>query len=166
MFYISSEVKKGEQYGITDTVDGVEEFYTVREIYEMQKSKVVYIYGVTLYNGKAECSVLSLGIVPSMEKFKSFLDVWRERHNQWVGMTVENYFAVMSVGTRLSIVYQESPDSTRYEVVLEKKSWDAWFCRDKTESLAYANVTGDTRFALQVVERLALSCYCRGLRFL
>lgn len=45
MFYISNRIKQKDLFGITDTDDGVEEFYNVEQIYNLIKAGIK-IHGV------------------------------------------------------------------------------------------------------------------------
>jgi hypothetical protein len=61
MFYISS--KKGKKYGITDTSDGIEEFYTPNEILQIE-CQHIKIEGLLRSNGKIYFVPLATNILP------------------------------------------------------------------------------------------------------
>lgn len=57
MFYISS--KKDGLYGVTDTEDGVEDFYTLKELGEIVKTCKLDIKGLKIHQGKFSVNVYS-----------------------------------------------------------------------------------------------------------
>jgi hypothetical protein len=61
MFYISS--KKGKKYGVTDTSDGVEEFYRPEELLQIERIGAK-IEGIFRENGKIYLVILSENILP------------------------------------------------------------------------------------------------------
>ena len=68
MFYLSSI--NGSKYGITDTVDGIEELYTGREIAKFVERDKITIYGVVIYNHTVDNATI---LVPNISIEKAEL---------------------------------------------------------------------------------------------
>ena len=68
MFYLSSI--NGSKYGITDTVDDIEELYTGREIAKFVERDKITIYGVVIYNHTADNATI---LVPNISIEKAEL---------------------------------------------------------------------------------------------
>lgn len=58
MFYVSSVVDENTKIGVTDTEDGVEDFFTNRELAKIVKEDKINVYGASYYNYKVTCTVL------------------------------------------------------------------------------------------------------------
>lgn len=153
MYYVSSVVDKDRKIGVTDTKDGVEEFYTDAQIAKFLQDKVVDIYGTSYYNYKANCTALEINKTLSSTKLKNLLAEWKKLHNQWTGHPVEDYLAEAKIGTVIEVDYY-SKDTTgkthRGTTTLKKLSYDEWKYEDKN-NVASGRVD-DSRFAAWALE--------------
>ena len=97
MFLISSKV--GDKYGVKDTSDDVEEFYTSKEIYDIIRNLEIPIRGVSLSDNKLSIEVYSPNKIAV--KIKLLFDV---------EVTVEGYDIVLrkynGSDTELAIPYE------------------------------------------------------------
>ena len=152
MFYISSQ--KGDKYGVTDTNDGVEEFYSTKELAKLYESnKNLVIYGTSYYNHDMECTVLELGKVLSVGELKGRIKKWREVHNQWSGYPVRDYLAEAVVGTVIYVDYVTETSSGTLmsgRTKLHKTGVDTWKYDDSSSS--FDGVVYDTNRACGFLE--------------
>lgn len=129
MFYISS--KNNDKYGITDTSDGVEEFYSSRKIYDLMKNNKLLIYGASCWNNDAECDILILGKKFDSNILKSRIDTCRKLNNPWNEKPILNYLVELSAGTKFIISATDyTPETHRPFTVKSmfiKKDVDSWF---------------------------------------
>ena len=150
MFYVSSI--KGDKIGVTDTADGVEEFYTDSQIVQFLESKVD-IYGTSYYNHKANCSVIKINQNLNVDLLRTLLSSWKKLHNQWEGHKVEDLLASSKVGTRITVQYIvqcSNGTKERGQTVLTRVDNDYWDFKDTSNVMS--GKFGDSRFAAQALE--------------
>lgn len=107
MFYVST-VKDGvgstsANIGVTDTADGVEEFYSAHALAEIIDSGVV-IYGAYVWNHAAECTVLRLNRRFDWAHFTDLCRKSRELHNPWTLYPIRDYLATLKIGVEFKIL--------------------------------------------------------------
>ena len=71
MFYVSS-IKDGK-IGVTDTTDGVEEFYKESQILKFITDDSIIIYGTCPFDSSLNCKVLRFGIDISSDDISRYL---------------------------------------------------------------------------------------------
>lgn len=154
MFYVSSIVDLDKKIGITDTDDGVEEFYTDAQIYEFMDKGLVDIYGTSPYNYKANCTALEIDRTITISRLKNLLDEWGRIHNRWHGHPVEDYLASAKIGTKITVDYTYIGDGDRRRhrgiTRLTKLNYDEWYY-DDTDNIA-SGKKYDSRFAAHCLE--------------
>lgn len=153
MFYVSS-IKNDSLYGITDTRDGVEEFYTDAQIVKFLTKDKLDIYGTSYFNYKSNCAVVSIDMDLNETKLKSLIQEWGKVHNQWTGHKVEDYLASSKIGTKIIVDYVVHPDGGGRPVsattVIKRLSYDEWLFED-TDNVA-SGERGNSRFAAWALE--------------
>lgn len=159
MFYISSECKSG-LIGVTDTSDGVEEFYKSCDLIDLIRFQRIKIYGASVYDNKLERTVLEIDKVISAKELGYRLDNWKKVHNPWTGIPVENYLAEAQIGTAINVAYHTKSSDGRLikgTSRIEKQGYDSWSFYD--EGSVLSGRTGDNSFAHDCLE---VSCiYCK-----
>lgn len=154
MFYVSSVIDKDRKIGVTDTKDGVEEFYTDAQIADFLKKDKIDIYGTSYYNYKANCTALKINQTLSESKLKSLIADWGRVHNQWHGHPVEDYLASAKIGTKITVDYTYVGDGDRRShrgiTRLTKLNYDEWYYDDTNNISSGKNV--DSRFAAHCLE--------------
>ena len=152
MFYVSS--LEGDKIGITDTRDGKEEFYSNREVVGFKENAVAKVFGVSVFNHKADCTVLKLDRKIRGSDLKKLLSDWKKVHNPWTGIPVECYLAEAKIGTRVIVDYVATSDGDRHRhrgtTILKKLSYDEWYYKDTTNMMS--DKTGDSEFAAWCLE--------------
>lgn len=134
MYYISSV--QGDRVGITDTYDGVQEFYTQREVNNMVESRKLLIYGTSLWNHVAECTVVPYPRRCIREELEKLLLEWKNLHNPWKGYPVRDYLASIEPGWKISCTSVDYSIAMRrrykYVTSLMKMAPDTWkiFCKE------------------------------------
>lgn len=162
MFYVSS--LKDNKIGITDTRDNKEEFYSNKEIVQFVESKVADIYGVSVFNHEADCTVLQTDKSLSSSKLKELLTNWKNLHNPWTGVKVQDYLAEAKVGTIIDVDYITTDSSGRPHrgnTVIKKLDYDNWKYED-TNNTASGDI-GNSRFAAWTLEVACIYSKCQRL---
>lgn len=152
MFYISS-VRADGLVGVTDTNDGVVEFYKKHDLVRIIESQKVKIFGASVYNHELEPEVLTLDKILDANELKRRIDAWRKLHNPWTGLPVENYLAEAVVGTAITVGYQTVDTSGRLHKCatrLVKLNYDEWDFYDPDSTLSDRKV--DSRVAAGFIE--------------
>lgn len=154
MFYVSSVIDKDRKIGVTDTRDGVEEFYTDAQIADFLKKDKIDIYGTSYYNYKANCTALKINQTLSESKLKSLIADWGRVHNQWTGHPVEDYLASAKIGTKITVDYTYVGDGDRRShrgiTRLTKLNYDEWYYQDEVN--IFSGSKGSSRFAAHCLE--------------
>lgn len=158
MFYVSSVIDKDRKIGVTDTRDGVEEFYTDAQIVKFLKEDKVDIYGTSYYNYKANCTALKINQTLNESKLKSLISEWGRVHNRWTGYPVEDYLASAKIGTKIIVDYVITAEESRRKIsattVLERLNYDEWYYQD--EASTFSGSKGNSRFAARTLESCCL----------
>lgn len=152
MFYVSCVSPSG-LIGITDTSDGVEEFYKNDDVVRIVKSNKIKVFGVSIFNQKAEPTVLTLDKVLDVHELEGRLMSWRNLHNPWTGKPVEYYLVEAQVGTAINVAYEtkDSGGVWRHGVTrIVKLSQDEWYYYDPMNTMS--GKTGDHEFATWCLE--------------
>jgi hypothetical protein len=155
MLYVSS--KRGNKFGVTDTDDDVEEFYTDREIAKLLESKKVYIYGTSYYNYQANCTPLRVPIRLELSKLKELLKKWGEVHNPWNGHPVEDYLAQAVIGTIIDVKYYDigsNGETFTGRTLVRKLTYDRFEFEDA--NCIDSGTVGDARYAASCLERACI----------
>lgn len=158
MFYVSCVSSSG-LIGVTDTNDGVEEFYKNSDIVDILASKKVKIFGVSVFNRKAEPTALTLDKVLDVHELEGRVIAWRNLHNPWTGKPVEYYLAEAQVGTAINVAYRTQTSDKRWVkgvTRLVRLSYDEWYFYDP-DSVANGRV-GDSEFAARCLEVACIYC--------
>ena len=95
MFYVSSKVK--DKYGITDTLDGVEEFYTKKDILDLVNKFHLEILGVDIDSNI--CIVVPLNVTAKLFREGKI-------YQAISSMTIDN--------TRFGIVFRSKPNKYNF----------------------------------------------------
>ena len=158
MFYVSSVIDKDKKIGITDTKDGVEEFYTDAQIAKLINENKIDIYGTSYYNYKANCTALEINKKLSESQLKLLISEWGRLHNQWTGHVVEDYLASAKIGTKIFVDYVITAEESRRKIsataVLERLNYDEWYYQD--EANTFSGSKGSSRFAAGTLESCCL----------
>lgn len=165
MLYISKIKNEMTKIGVTDTTDGVEEFFTNAELVKVIKQLgKTPIYGVFVYNNKAVCTAQKLNVPGDMGHLRNLLDAWKKMNNPWNTHPVENYMACLKVGTELVVDYIVTPDSNpldkeRGRTILRKIEQDLWHYEDTS------NVYGGSKFnSIEATRFLGVAwVYCKPI---
>lgn len=164
MFYISSFVDDNK-IGVTDTRDWVEEFVTNKDIVKLVEGKKADIYGVDVFNHKANCTPLTVDIQLKKSELLDRLRTWKEVHNKWNARPVEDYLACAKIGTRIEIDYVVTADAdgrkSNAHASLEKKSWELWIHEDTHST--FSGRSDDSRYAAWVLDVTCLGCRLKHL---
>lgn len=153
MFYVSS--LKGDKIGITDTTDNIEEFYSNREVVNFVHKRL-NIYGISVFNNKADCTVLNVNKTINKSELVSLLNNWRKVHNQWTGIPVEDYLAEAKQGTKIVVhyTYRGDGDHRIHNEVTQLVKIDAindkWKYDDTCNT--FSGEIRDSRFAAACLE--------------
>lgn len=162
MFYVSSVIDRDRKIGVTDTKDGIEEFYTDAQIADFLKKDKIDIYGTSYYNYKANCTALKINQTLSESKLKTLIADWGRIHNQWTGHPVEDYLASAKIGTKIIVEYVYTGDGDRRKhrgiTRLIKLNYDEWYYGDTDNIASDSNV--DNRGAAHCLE---VACLCSKL---
>lgn len=154
MLYISSVDDNKDRYGVTDTLDNVEEFYSNSQIVDFIKNKELVIYGTSYYNHRVTCTVIKPNQSVSISKLTDLLNNWKKLHNPWTGIPVEDYLASLRVGTHIRIFYKYYGDGSRrwHDSITDlwKKGDDEWVFEDTTSTMS--GRMGNSRFAAYTLE--------------
>ena len=144
MFYISS--LKDNLIGVTDTRDGIEEFYKDKDIFKLLESGIE-IYGTNKFNYKSNSNPIEIDIEIKKSKLIDLLDKWKKVHNNWTGRDVANYLASVKVGTEITVQYitKGTKGVNRGKTVIKKLNYDEWIYED-TVNVASGR-TGNHDFA-------------------
>lgn len=129
MYYISSQ--HGDNFGVTDTSDGVEEILTDRDIVKLLENKV-HIYGTSLYNHKSNSTVLKLDIDISKSELSKLISAAWKLHNPWTMHPIEDYLACVKVGSFIKV--HNSEDDTY--PLFEKIGIDTWCLTDSDNTIS------------------------------
>ena len=163
MFYVSSVVDENTKIGVTDTEDGVEDFFTNKELTKIVKDDKINVYGASYFNYKVTCTVLKPNKTLNSSELKLRLENWKKVHNQWTGEPVENYLAEAKIGTTINVIYSFVGDGDRRqhtcETVLKKIGDDKWSYVDDTNTMS--GKVGDSKFAAWALE---VSCIYNRLK--
>ena len=154
MFYVSSVVDENTKIGVTDTEDGVEDFFTNKELTKIVKENKINVYGASYYNYKVTCTILKPNQDIDSSELRRRLDDWKKVHNQWTGEPVENYLAEARIGTLIIVDYSYTGDGDRRQhtcsTMLKKIEDDKWLYKDDSNTMS-GNV-GDSKFAAWALE--------------
>lgn len=149
MFYVSSVIDKDRKIGVTDTKDGVEEFYTDAQVAKFLVEDKIDIYGTSYYNYKANCTALKINQILSVSKLTDLVNKWKKVHNQWTGYPVEDYLAEAKIGTtiRVDYFYHADGDGRTHNgtTVIKKLNYDEWSYVDDNNCASGGK--GSNRFA-------------------
>lgn len=164
MFYVSSVPNEHYKIGVTDTEDGVEDFFSNKELAKIVHEDKINVYGASYYNYEVECTVLTPNITISSSKLKELLDAWRKLHNPWTGHPVEDYLACAKIGTKIVVDYSYVGDGDRRlhnsQSIITKLADEKWKFEDN-DNMADGEI-GDSKFAAWALE---VSCiYSRPKR--
>ena len=152
MFYVSCLSPSG-LIGVTDTNDGVEEFYKNNEIVSIIESKKAKIFGVSVFNHKAEPTALTIDRVLDVYELENRINAWRKLHNPWSGKPVECYLAEAQIGTAINVAYRTQATGGRWMngvTRLVRLSYDEWYFYDPMSTANKS--TGDSSFAASCLE--------------
>lgn len=176
MFYISSVSKPKtisgwnetiyDKVGITDTEDGVEEFFTNAQVVKLEQDKNIgtiygcYCYGKSKYEMYAFCTPMTLGQSASGIKFIELADAFKKMHNPWHLYPVRDYLASLKVGTIIIIDYKFVGDGDhrthRCTGLFRKTGIDTWDYEDDNSGWAGKGYTAEkTSHAMDYL----LCCY-------
>lgn len=157
MFYVS-ELKgrvNGCLAGVTDTADGVTEYYADDVLVKLIRSKTIpsEIYGTDIYNNKLDATVLHIDKTLDKSELLERIDDWKRVHNPWSGLPVKYYLAESKVGTVIVAKYTDTTSSGRVftgVTKLTRLSYDEWLYED--ENSVNTGRIGDTSFAAYCLE--------------
>ena len=152
MFYVSCVSPSG-LIGVTDTNDGVEEFYKNSEIVSIIESKKAKIFGVSVFNHKAEPTALTIDRVLDVYELDNRINAWRKLHNPWTEKPVEYYLAEAQIGTAINVAYRAKVTGGRWMngvTRLVRISYDEWYFYDPESTVNKS--TGDSSFAASCLE--------------
>lgn len=154
MFYVSSIPNEHYKIGVTDTEDGVEDFFTNKELAKIVKEDKINVYGVSYYNYKVTCTVLKPNQTINSSELQRRLADWKKVHNQWTGEPVENYLAEAKTGTLITVDYSYVGDGDRRQhncsTILKKIGDDKWSYKDDENTMS--GKVDDSRFAAWALE--------------
>lgn len=144
MYYVSS-VK--DKIGITDTDDGVTEFFSPQKVYNFLE-KGIHIYGATKWNRKAECTVLKPIGIPSTSKLASVVKWCHEHYSNLTINKLEDFLAMCGAGT---VIYQQQwEDGQCYDSKITKIDVDKWYI-DCPSNVVHQEVVTSVQAAHHVI---------------
>lgn len=153
MYYISSYIDD-YKIGVTDTKDDVEEFVTNKDIVKLAEENKIRIYGTSIFNHHADCTVLKMNTSIDKSELVKRLNDWKKVHNPWTGIPVENYLASAKAGTVIEVNYTGVSDDGRRPYTgttrITKKDYDIWYFEDTSNT--FSGDTGDAKFAAWALE--------------
>lgn len=150
MFYVSSI--KGSKIGVTDTSDGIEEFFSDKQVVDMLKNKI-NIFGTSLWNNSSNAKILDIDQVGSVGVLKSMIAKVRKTHNNWTLRDLANYLASLQKGTVIRIEYLYTGsygESISSKTTLQRLDYDNWLYED--EESTFSGMKGDSDFAAWAVD--------------
>lgn len=155
MFYVSSVLDEDYKIGVTDTDDGVENFFTNKELSRIVHDKKIKVYGTSYYNYRVDCTVLKPNQVLSSSKLQTLLRKWRAVHNRWNGYPVEDYLAMCRVGSKIIVDYSYPVNGALKQGIttLVKLDTDKWKYTDTNNT--FSDTIADSVFAswcLDIIE--------------
>lgn len=155
MFYVSSVVDEERKIGVTDTEDGVEDFFTNKELTKIVHKDKIVVYGASYYNYRVTCTVLEPNKKINSSELRKRIENWGRVHNSWTGEPVENYLAEAKIGTVVTVDYISTSDADRRLkskgcTVIKKVGDDKWTYED-TSNIASGR-TGNSKFAAWTLE--------------
>ena len=165
MFYISE--LRGRMHnsfvGVTDTADGVTEYYADNVLVKLIQSKVIpsEIYGIDIYNNTLEATVLHIDKTLDSSELRKRIDAWKRVHNPWTGLPVKYYLAESKVGTVIIVKYTDTTPNGRVfsgTSKITRLSYDKWLFED--DNSTFSGQIGDTSFATSCLE--SSSVYMRS----
>lgn len=136
MFYVSSVVDENYKIGVTDTDDGVENFFTNKELSGIVHDKKIKVYGTSYYNYRVDCTVLKPNQVLSSGKLQALLRKWRAVHNRWNGYPVEDYLAMCRVDSKIIVNYISTDILKQSTTTLVKLDVDKWRYTDDNNTMS------------------------------
>lgn len=155
MFYVSSI--KGDKIGITDTKDGIEEFYSNRQVVAFHEQNKLEICGARFWNHEADCTPLVLNQTLKVSELEKRLNEWRKLHNYWTEAPVRDYLACAKIGTEIIVnyTYVGDGDRRRHSATskLKRFSYDEWRFLDT--SSGFSGEVGSTDWITAMIE---ISC--------
>lgn len=157
MFYVS-DIKDnyiGSLIGVTDTADGVTEYYPDRVLVKLIQSKAIpsEIYGTDIYNNKLDATVLHVDETLDSLELRKRIDAWKRVHNSWTGLPVKYYLAESKVGTVIIVKYTDTTHDGRVfsgTSKITRLSYDKWLFED--DNSTFSGQVGDTSFATSCLE--------------
>lgn len=129
MYYISS--KMDERYGVTDTRDMCEEFYTFSQIKDLVEVRGVKIYGVCIYRGCMECTAITLGKKVHRFSLLRAIHNWGTVQTPWGRAVVERHIVSSQIGTKIILEYKNNVSYNM--IILTKTDYDAWQVVDRDD---------------------------------
>lgn len=159
MLYVSNVIKDN-QIEVTDTSTGKTEILSNKAIVKLVENKEADIYGVDVYNHKAECTPLKINQTLDILKLIALINKWRKIHNSWTAKPVEDYLACLKVGTIINVDYHDKDTAGRVfsgTTTLKKLNYDEWLFTDE-ENTCSGN-KGDSRFAAWALDVSCISCH-------
>lgn len=163
MFYVSSVVDENCKIGVTDTDDGVENFFTNKELVRIVYFKKVKVYGAAYYNSgvrKVICTILEPNQVLSIDKLEALLKRLKDWHNRWTGYPVgsklihpvENYLAMCVIGSKIIVNYILADGFHQGTATLVKLDTDKWKYTDNNNTMS--DTIADSIFAAQCLSNI------------
>lgn len=157
MFYVSDVREKciGSLIGVTDTNDGVTEYYPDDVLVQLIRSKAIpsEIYGTNIYNNKLDAIVLHIDKTLDSSELRKRIDAWKHVHNPWTGLPVKYYLAESKVGTVIIVKYTDTTSEGRVfsgASKITRLSYDKWLFED--DNSTFSGQVGDTSFATSCLE--------------
>lgn len=168
MFYVSElrgRMHKGV-VGVTDTADGVTEYYADNILVKLIQSKAIpsEIYGIDIYNNTLEATVLHINKDLDESELRKRIDNWRSVHNLWTGLPVKYCLAESKVGTVIVAKYTDTTTSGQVftgVTKLTRLSYDEWLYED--DNSVNTGKIGDTSFATYCLEVAAIYSKLKSL---
>lgn len=162
MFYISSLKNNGSVCGISDTKDGVEEFFKDYEVVKMIRDKKIDIVGGYVFDNKLNAFIITLDNKPSLSELRSRISKLSKLHNDWVRKEqIEYYIASLRVGTTIYVKSKSTyPESNMYyytESTFKKLSYDEW--RFNSDSNISDGRVDDNSFAAYMLDVYTCGMY-------
>ena len=161
MFYIKAVTSNGNIL-VCDTDDNSCEEYRNRDLTKIIESKILgcRIYGCFVYNHRCECVSLHPNQEFSRSELETLCKKHREQHNPWSKYPIDDYLAMLKVGTKFEVRYTNT-DSSGYPFTgvskFTKLDVDKWKFED--ENNTFDGEVGNSEYAAHFVD--VASCYSR-----
>lgn len=150
MFYVSSI--KGGKVGVTDTTDGVEEFYNESQILKFITDDSIIIYGTCPFDGSPNCKVLRLGIGISSDDISRYLYDCKSHYSHALkARYIDDLLASAKVGTKIRMSYTDKMNYTHI-CTFTKLDCDYWKYSDPAS--LESKKDGNSRFASSLMRKV------------